>query len=88
MSKVCVVGARNVPDFIGGIETVCAKLYPELKNIVPEYDFTLFTRVKPKSKAEENFAGLKLKYIPTIDISGLETTFHTCLLYTSDAADE
>jgi glycosyltransferase involved in cell wall biosynthesis len=79
VSKVCVVGARNVPDFIGGIETVCAKLYPELKNIVPEYDFTLFTRVKPKSKAEENFAGLKLKYIPTIDISGLETTFHTLL---------
>ena len=79
MSKVCVVGARNVPDFIGGIETVCAKLYPELKNIVPEFDFTLFTRVKPKSKAEENFAGLKLKYIPTVDISGLETTFHTLL---------
>ena len=77
MSQVCVVGARNVPDFIGGIETVCAQLYPELNNIVPEYAFTLFTRVKPKNKSEKTFAGLRLKYIPTVDISGLETTLHT-----------
>lgn len=77
MGLVCVIGARNVPNFIGGIETVCAQLYPSLLNIAPEYSFILFTRVKPIDKAHEQYAGLKLKYIPTLNLSGLETLLHT-----------
>ncbi|GAC31270.1 glycosyltransferase family 4 protein [Paraglaciecola polaris] len=77
MGTVCIIGARNVPNFIGGIETVCAQLYPQLKGITPEYSYTLFTRVKPINKADQQYAGLTLKYIPTIDISGMETLLHT-----------
>ena len=77
MATVCVIGARNVPNFIGGIETVCAQLYPQLLQIAPEYSVILFTRVKPVDKAHQHYAGLTLKYIPTFDISGMETLLHT-----------
>ncbi|WP_166424086.1 glycosyltransferase [Paraglaciecola sp. 20A4] len=77
MATVCVIGARNIPNFIGGIETVCAQLYPQLLKIAPEYSFVLFTRVKPVDKAHREYAGLSLKYIPSLDISGLETLLHT-----------
>jgi len=79
METVCVVGARNVPNFIGGIETVCSKLYPQLLQIEPGYSYTLFTRVKPMDKTHCEYKGLKLKYIPTLDISGMETVLHSLL---------
>lgn len=44
VGAVCIIGARDVPNFIGGIETVCVQLYPQLKGIAPEYSYTLFTR--------------------------------------------
>ena len=41
MSHVCVIGTRGVPGFVGGVETICQKLYPLMIRDNPSYKISL-----------------------------------------------
>jgi alpha-maltose-1-phosphate synthase len=77
--KICVIGTRGIPDVLGGIETHCENLYPELVKL--GCDVTIFCRTPyiPSSKRIKEYKGVKLKYIYTPKIKSLEAIFHTLI---------
>jgi alpha-maltose-1-phosphate synthase len=77
--KICVIGTRGIPDVLGGIETHCENLYPELVKL--GCDVTIFCRTPyiPASKRIKEYKGVKLKYVYAPKIKSLEAIFHTLI---------
>ncbi|MDO6567506.1 glycosyltransferase family 4 protein [Alteromonas sp. 1_MG-2023] len=77
MPHVCVIGTRGVPHFVGGVETICQKLYPLILMAKPSYKITLITRLPYKSQERYQYEKVNVKVIKALKISGFETFFHT-----------
>ena len=84
MSHVCVVGTRGVPNFVGGVETICQKLYPLIRKESPSYKITIITRLPYNQQKSYQYENVDVKVIRALKISGFETFFHTfvALCYT------
>ena len=77
MSHVCVVGTRGVPNFVGGVETICQKLYPLIRKESPSYKITIITRLPYNQQKSYQYENVDVKVIRALKISGFETFFHT-----------
>lgn len=75
MSHVCVVGTRGVPNFVGGVETICQKLYPLIRKESPSYKITIITRLPYKQQESYQYEKVDIKVIKALKISGFETFF-------------
>ena len=77
MAHVCVVGTRGVPNFVGGIETICQKLYPLILKECSSYKITLITRLPFEQQKSYRYEKVEIKVIKALKISGFETFLHT-----------
>lgn len=77
MPKVCVIGTRGIPCFVGGIETICEHLYPGIMKARSDFDITILSRITYQGKTEYEYNGVKVKALKAVNISGLETFIHT-----------
>lgn len=83
MARVCVIGTRGVPSFVGGIETICENLYPLVVDSQKTFDVVLLSRLSPNSENKYVYKGINVIVLGAPKISGLETFIHTlyALLY-------
>lgn len=77
MPHLCVIGTRGIPGFVGGIETICEKLYPGIvaKNSI--YRVTVLSRIAFNGNTDYYFKGVRIKALKALNISGIETFIHT-----------
>jgi len=75
---ISVIGLRNVPGVIGGIETHCELLYPALARVWPALVLLLVrSRYAPLKRG--HLAGIPVRALPSLPGSGAETVSHTLL---------
>jgi glycosyltransferase involved in cell wall biosynthesis len=77
MPHVCVIGTRGIPGFVGGVETICQKLYPLMIRDNPSYKITLIARLPYNNQDSYQYENVDVKVIKALKISGFETFFHT-----------
>lgn len=85
--RICVIGTRGFPDFLGGIETVCKHLYSQIIALDPSIEITILTRLvqnmthenSPENTENAAVERLRIKTIPTIQAPGLENALSTFL---------
>ena len=75
--RLCVIGLRGAPNVMGGIETHCENLYPELKRLDDSLDITIIARRGYAPAAE--FAGVRVRPLWAPRGKGVETLVHTPL---------
>ena len=85
--KVALLGTRGIPARYGGFETFGEELSRRL--VARGHEVTVYCRQRYLS---DTYLGVRLRSLPPIRHKYFETVAHTflstCLLYTSDAADE
>lgn len=79
MTDICVIGTRGVPNFVGGIETICRELYPNLKLLSPDLEIVILARLSANTESHYNYRGVEVRVISGVSWSGFETFFHTFL---------
>lgn len=79
--RVCAIGLRGIPDVMGGIETHCENLYPQMRAIDPEIIVTVVGR-SPYVNAQD-FRDISVRTVWAPKQKFLETLLHTplALLY-------
>lgn len=77
--RVAVIGLRGVPNVIGGIETHCANLYPELSRLPGSPQFSLVTRKRYQQSNLVFDERIGIVRLPSPPFAGLETAAHTLL---------
>ena len=77
MARICVIGTRGIPSFVGGIETICENLYPRLVESQSKFEVVLLSRLSYKNMERYIFKGVKVTVLAAPKISGLETFVHT-----------
>ena len=77
MARICVIGTRGIPSFVGGIETICENLYPLLVENQSKFEFVLLSRLTPDGMKQYSFKGVRVSVLAAPKISGLETFIHT-----------
>lgn len=80
--RVCVIGLRGIPNVIGGIETHCENLYPQLCKLDNSLDIIVVARSGYAEPSE--FNGVRIRTVWAPRGKGVETFVHTplALLYT------
>lgn len=58
--KVCVVGLRGIPRVLGGVETHCEQLFPLLKRIRPNDEFTIIARKAYVNERKVDYEGIRV----------------------------
>lgn len=77
MARICVIGTRGIPSFVGGIETICENLYPRLVESQSKFEVVLLSRLSYKNMERYIFKGVKVTVLAAPKISDLETFVHT-----------
>jgi glycosyltransferase involved in cell wall biosynthesis len=75
--KVAMIGLRGIPAKSGGVEHVVENLAPRLVKLGAEV--TVFCRTPYCKDRPEEYKGVKLKYLPTINTKHLEAITHSKL---------
>lgn len=78
--KIAMVGQKRVPSHDGGIEVVVGELAKRM--VVQGHSVTCYNRTDKQQPKPENFNGISLKYVPTIQKKGLaavSASFFGCL---------
>lgn len=76
--KVTVIGTRGIPDVLGGIETHCQHLYPELKTQY-HIDICVIARAAYVDYKHSVYKEVETKAIWTAKKQSLETIIHSIL---------
>ena len=58
MARICVIGTRGIPSFVGGIETICENLYPRLVESQSKFEVVLLSRLSYKNMERYIFKGV------------------------------
>jgi glycosyltransferase involved in cell wall biosynthesis len=61
MAKISVVGLRGIPGVMGGVETHCEQIYPRLKALRPNDEFTIIARNGYVPREPFHFAGVRVQ---------------------------
>ena len=69
--KIAVIGAKTMPPKQGGIEHVCAELYPRLVALGHPVDLYARTSQKPRHSPTRHFRGVQVISLSGIAIRGL-----------------
>jgi glycosyltransferase involved in cell wall biosynthesis len=79
--RVCVIGLRGIPNVIGGIETHCENLYPQLCKLDEGLEVIVVARSGYAQSGE--FNGVRIRPVWAPKGKGVETFVHTplALLY-------
>lgn len=77
MARICVIGTRGIPSFVGGIETICENLYPLLVQNETDFEVVVLSRLSHNNMKNYVFKGVNVIVLPSPKISGLETFVHT-----------
>lgn len=78
--KIAMVGHKRVPSRDGGIEVVVGELAKRM--VAQGHSVTCYNRTDKQQPQPENFNGISLKYVPTIQKKGLaavSASFFGCL---------
>ena len=75
--KIAILGIRGVPARYGGFETCAEELGKRLAN--KGYEVWVYCRSSYYKEKLKNYLGIKLIYLPSIEIKFLETLSHTFL---------
>ena len=78
--KIAMVGQKRVPSRDGGIEVVVGELAKRM--VAQGHSVTCYNRTDKQQPQPENFNGISLKYVPTIQKKGLaavSASFFGCL---------
>lgn len=78
--KIAMVGQKRVPSHDGGIEVVVGELAKRM--VAQGHSVTCYNRTDKQQPKPENFNGISLKYVPTIQKKGLaavSASFFACL---------
>ncbi len=78
--KIAMVGQKRVPSHDGGIEVVVGELAKRM--VAQGHSVTCYNRTDKQQPQPENFNGISLKYVPTIQKKGLaavSASFFACL---------
>lgn len=78
--KIAMVGQKRVPSHDGGIEVVVGELAKRM--VAHGHSVTCYNRTDKQQPQPENFNGISLKYVPTIQKKGLaavSASFFGCL---------
>lgn len=67
--KIAMVGQKRVPSHDGGIEVVVGELAKRM--VAQGHSVTCYNRTDKQQPQPENFNGISLKYVPTIQKKGL-----------------
>lgn len=66
--KIAMVGQKRVPSHDGGIEVVVGELAKRM--VAQGHSVTCYNRTDKQQPKPENFNGISLKYVPTIQKKG------------------
>ncbi|WP_394220682.1 glycosyltransferase family 4 protein [Alteromonas gracilis] len=77
MARICVIGTRGIPSFVGGIETICENLYPLLVESNPDLEVVVLSRLSHNNVNRYVYKGVNVIVLAAPKISGLETFVHT-----------
>lgn len=66
--KIAMVGQKRVPSHDGGIEVVVGELAKRM--VAQGHSVTCYNRTDKQQPQPENFNGISLKYVPTIQKKG------------------
>ena len=77
MPHLCVIGMRGIPAFVGGIETICEKLYPGVVAKSSIFRVTVLSRIAFNGETDYHFEGVRVKVLKALKINGIETFIHT-----------
>lgn len=85
--KITVTGTRGIPDVLGGVESHCQHLYPEIK---AQYDteICVIARSPYVSYQNSEYKGVQTKSIWTPKKQSLEAIVHTTLAAFSSVFDK
>ena len=78
--KIAMVGQKRVPSRDGGLEVVVGALAKRM--VAQGHSMTCYNRTDKQQPKPENFSGISLKYVPTIQKKGLaavSASFFGCL---------
>ena len=75
IKRLSVIGLRGIPNVMGGVETHCANLYSEIIKCSNDYEINVIGR--DRYIIDSTYLGIKVKALPSIYTSSLETLFHT-----------
>ncbi|WP_375752407.1 glycosyltransferase family 4 protein [Vibrio sp. HN007] len=76
--QITVLGTRGIPDVLGGVETHCQNLYPEIKK-QSESDITVIARSPYVEYDESVYKGVKTKTVWAPKKKSLEAIIHSTL---------
>lgn len=76
--KVTVLGTRGIPDVLGGVETHCQNLYPEMAS-QSDIDITVIARSPYVQYARSEYHGVQLKSVWAPQKKSLEAILHSTL---------
>lgn len=85
--KITVTGTRGIPDVLGGVETHCQHLYPEIKSQY-EIDICVIARAAYVPYRHSEYKGVETKAIWTPKKQSLEAIIHTTLAAFSTLFDK
>lgn len=77
--RIAVIGLRGLPGVIGGIETHCERLYPDLAKLIPGSKLFLISRRRYTASSRFDFQGVQVTSLWAPKGSGSEAAFHTIL---------
>ncbi|PAX06330.1 glycosyltransferase family 4 protein [Sphingomonas lenta] len=78
-TPLAVIGFRGVPRVIGGVETHCEHLYPELAAAAPDLEVTLIGRRRYMDPHRDRLGPARCVALPSPPQDALETLLHTPL---------
>lgn len=76
--KITVLGTRGIPDVLGGVETHCQNLYPEIKEQSGS-DITVIARSPYVEYEKSEYKGVKTKSVWAPKKKSLEAIIHSTL---------
>ncbi|HIF9423493.1 glycosyltransferase family 4 protein [Photobacterium damselae] len=77
--KITVLGTRGIPDVLGGVETHCQNLYPQIKNLDSVNDITVIARSPYVNYKRSEYKGVLTKSIWAPKKKSLEAIIHSLL---------
>lgn len=73
--RIAMIGQKGIPAISGGIERHVEEIGKRL--VAQGHDLTVYCREHYAGKYEDNYKGIKLKYLPSINKKSLDAISHT-----------
>jgi glycosyltransferase involved in cell wall biosynthesis len=75
--KIAMIGLRGIPSSTGGVETVVEHIAPAIAKM--GHEVTVYCRNPYCTSKPKTWRGVKLKYLPTLNLKHTEAVTHTFL---------